>query len=326
MKPTPPPVLALSAFDALLFDARVDGVELDRLGQAAALREAGTDLVVSDLGELTLDPPSPPTASLPSALDRFDEIAAALRGRRPAVFLDYDGTLTPIVDRPELAVLSPEPRQVIERLAQLCRVAIVSGRDRQDVEALVKVDGLVYAGSHGFDIAGPDGLSLQHEEAARHLASLRQADEALRWHVGGIDGVVIEAKKYAIAVHYRSVAHRDVAAVRQAVEDVAARHHDLRMTGGKKVFELRPRLDWDKGKAVLWLREVLGLSGPEVLSFYLGDDETDEDAFAALRDLGVGILVAEVPRPTQARYRLRDPGEVEGFLRSLIGTMEAAHA
>jgi alpha,alpha-trehalase len=269
---------------------------------------------------------TPRAASLPSALERFEEIAAAVGGRRPAVFLDYDGTLTPIVDRPELAVLSPEMRGAIERLARLCPVAIVSGRDRHDVEAMVKVDGLAYAGSHGFDIAGPGGLSLQHEEAARHLASLRQADDTLRRRAGGTSGILIEAKKYAIAVHYRLVARKDVAAVRRAVEAVAARHRDLRMTGGKKVFELRPRLDWDKGKAVLWLREVLGLGGPEVLSFYLGDDETDEDAFTALRDLGVGILVAEVPHPTQARYGLRDPAEVEIFLRSLIGSLEATRA
>jgi trehalose 6-phosphate phosphatase len=326
---------------AVVFEDAVSGVQagragafglvvgVDRSGQADALREAGADIVISDLGELELAPPAGPAAqtpAMPSALERFSEIADAFRGRRPAVFLDYDGTLTPIVDRPDLAVLSPDMRETIERLARLCPVAIVSGRDRPDVEALVKIDELVYAGSHGFDIAGPDELSMQHEEAARYLASLRQADDELRRRVGGIDGVLIEAKKYALAVHYRLVAAEHMEAVRRAVEDVAADHHDLRMTGGKKVVELRPRLDWDKGKAVLWLREVLGLDGPDVVSFYLGDDETDEDAFAALRDLGIGILVAERPHATLARYRLRDPGEVAMFLGSLIETLEAARA
>ena len=83
------------------------------------------------------------------ALEHLEEIVGRLRGQRPAVFLDYDGTLTPIVARPELAVLSAEVRSAVRALAGCCFVAVVSGRDRRDVERLVDLDGIVYAGSHG---------------------------------------------------------------------------------------------------------------------------------------------------------------------------------
>ncbi|MEE9219877.1 MAG: trehalose-phosphatase, partial [Acidobacteriota bacterium] len=100
--------------------------------------------------------------NLPSALAERDQIALRLRGRRPAVFLDYDGTLTPIVSRPELATLPAAMREVLKEVAARVPVAIVSGRDRRDVEALVGLEGLIYAGSHGFDITGPNGLRMEY--------------------------------------------------------------------------------------------------------------------------------------------------------------------
>jgi len=259
---------------------------------------------------------------LPSALDRSEELSGRLAGKRPAVFLDYDGTLTPIVSRPELAVLSDEMRSSLERLADACTVAIVSGRDRADVEGLVQVGGLVYAGSHGFDIAGPGGLSLQHQEGSKYGAVLARAADEIEERVGLIDGILVERKKYALAVHYRLVADERVSEIDAAVEEVAAGHSELRRTGGKKVFELRPRLDWDKGKAVLWLLEALDLDHPDVVPFYLGDDETDEDAFRALAERGVGVLVAEQPGETSAHYLLRDPGEARVFLERLTSIVE----
>jgi alpha,alpha-trehalase len=177
-----------------------------RAGDGAGLRAGGADLVVRDLAELgdgaalqaerRLEP-----ANLPNALSRFAEIRARLAGKRPAVFLDYDGTLTPIVDRPDLAVLSEDVRAVVRDLAELCPVAIVSGRDRADVEQLVGLDGLFYAGSHGFDIAGPGGLRKEHERAAEFLPALAHAEERLRGTVAGIDGALVERKKFAIAIH-----------------------------------------------------------------------------------------------------------------------------
>jgi alpha,alpha-trehalase len=246
---------------------------------------------------------------LASALDSLDEIARLLHGKRPVVFLDYDGTLTPIVARPELAVLSNQMRSTLRDLARVHTVAIVSGRDRADVEQLVQIDSLVYAGSHGFDIVGP-GLELQHQEGTKYAPVLSRAADEIEGQVGGIEGALVERKRYAVATHYRLVAEGDLPAIEEAVAQAAAAHPELRRTGGKKVYELRPRLDWDKGKAVTWLLEALDLDQPDVVPFYLGDDETDEDAFRALESRGIGVLVAEEPGTTRARYSTADaPGE-----------------
>jgi len=88
---------------------------------------------------------------------------------------------------------------------------------------------------------------------------------------------------------------------------------------GKKVYELLPDIDWNKGKAVLWLLETLGLEGWNVLPIYIGDDRTDEDAFRALEKPGVGILVSDRAQETSANYTLRNPEEVERFLQNITG-------
>ena len=256
--------------------------------------------------------------SLPDALARFDDLARLFSERKPAFFLDYDGTLTPIVARPELAVLDKTMRATLSELAGSFPVAVISGRDRADVENLVGLDELVYVGSHGFDIAGPGGLKREHQGAARFVPALDEAGKRLHAMLDGIDGVIIERKRYAIAVHYRMVAEVDIPAVEHAFDAVLRELGELRRTAGKKVFELRPRLDWDKGEAVLWLLAELGLDRPDIVPVYIGDDETDEDAFVALDGRGIGILVADRPQDTQAGYRLDSADAVGLFLRRLI--------
>lgn len=257
-------------------------------------------------------------SELPSALEAWGEIVGRLEDRSPAVFLDYDGTLTPIVAQPEDAVLSAEMRSVLRDLAALCTVAIVSGRDRKDVQPLVGLDGLVYAGSHGFDIEGPDGLRLEFEGGRAALPDLEKAERELKARLDRVPGARVERKRFAIANHYRNVADNDAGRVEQAVREVAAAHEGLRLSGGKKVLELRPDIAWDKGRAVLWLLEALHFEGDAVLPFYVGDDVTDEDAFRVLADGGVGVLVGSPSHKTNATYRLSDTSEVREFLQALI--------
>jgi trehalose-phosphatase len=252
---------------------------------------------------------------LPSALNLIDEIIARARGKRPAVFLDYDGTLTPIVSHPEDAWLPDSMRQTLRSLAARVPVAILSGRDLDDVRGRVLVDGIVYSGSHGFDIAGAGGL--RRELGAAYLPVLDAAESELREALDEIRGAQLERKHFSVAAHYRNVNENDAFRVALAVDAVAARHRELRRMDGKKVYELLPDIDWNKGKAVLWLLETLGLESGNALPIYIGDDRTDEDAFSALEKRGVAILVGDRSQPTAASYSLRDPSEVERFLREL---------
>jgi trehalose-phosphatase len=254
---------------------------------------------------------------IPSALKNVQEIAP--HGRRPAIFLDYDGTLTPIVSHPEKALLSDSMRQALQSLVMHAPVAILSGRDLDDVRQRVNIGAIVYAGSHGFDIAGPRGL--RKEMATEFLSKLDMIEEELGKQLAGIPGARLERKRFSIAAHYRNVNESDIHKVERAVSEVAARHRELRKMDGKKVYELLPDIDWDKGKAVLWLLENQGLERAKVRPIYIGDDRTDEDAFRALGQRGVGILVSEQPRPTSASYSLKDPTEVERFLRELVATL-----
>ena len=259
----------------------------------------------------------------PSALERWDEIEARLRGRRPALFLDYDGTLSPIAPRPEMATLPAAAREVLRRLAGEIPLVIISGRGREDVAALVGLSNLAYAGSHGFDIAGPPPVPgappLRLEVGEGVPERIGRAAERLEREIGGIGGVLIEPKRFAVSVHFRLADPGEVPRIERAVDETIAATPGLRKAHGKMLFELRPDLDWDKGRALLWLLDALGLDRPDVLPFYIGDDITDEDAFRALAGRGLGVLVAEEPRETAAEYQLRDPGEVRAFLERLAG-------
>ena len=255
---------------------------------------------------------------IPSALEHIQEIGR--RGDRLAVFLDYDGTLTPIVSHPEDAWLSESMRQTLRSLAGRVPVAILSGRDLDDVRGRVHVDGIVYAGSHGFDIAGAGGL--HRELGAPYLSVLDAAEAELREALDEIPGAQLERKHFSVAAHYRNVDENDVSRVALAVEAVAATHRELRRIDGKKVYELLPNIDWNKGKAVLWLLETLQLERGNAFPIFIGDDRTDEDAFCALEKRGIGSLVSEQPQVTAASYWLKNPDEVECFLRELIARFE----
>lgn len=261
-------------------------------------------------------------ADLPDAVEHADEISRRLAGREPVVFLDYDGTLTRIVAEPEDATLSEATRAIIERLARLCTVAVMSGRDLDDVRAMVDIDGIHYAGSHGFDILTPDGESIQRGRG--YLPSLDAAEEELTRQLAGLAGARVERKRFAIAVHHRQVDEADVPAVEAAVDEVTSGHGDLRKTGGKRIFELRPDIEWHKGAALRFLLETLGLDHGGVVPMYLGDDITDEDAFRAIADDGLGLVVRgeDDRRPTAADYAFVDTDEVRVFLGELAAQLE----
>ena len=296
-------------------------IGVDRADHARELSGHGATVVVSDLDEIAVKaPPALPRDRLPSALADIRGLSERLGDTEPAVFLDYDGTLTPIVVHPDLALLDEATRAVITELASLITVAVLSGRDVSDVREKMQVPGIYYAGSHGFDIVGPDGDRVAEErlgEIGRYLGPLEKAAELLEQRLEGIEGSQVERKRYGVAVHFRRVAQGDVARVEQAVRETAPQVPELRVATGKKVLELRPDFDWDKGRALNWLLSELELERPDVTPVYLGDDTTDEDAFRAIRRRGIGIVVGEDGGPTHARWILETTDEVRTFLASL---------
>ena len=152
------------------------------------------------------------------------------------------------------------------------------------------------------------------------------AEAELHAALDAVAGAQIERKKYSIAVHYRNVAEADLAAVETVVGQTLQRHPTLRDLPGKKVHDLQPRIDWDKGKALLHVLRTLGLERPQVLPIYIGDDITDEDAFAALRRRGIGIVVRDEPRPTVARLALDSPAQVHRLLAAVLARFEGERA
>lgn len=267
-----------------------------------------------------------PIDQLPSALDEYPAIEERLDGHRLAVFLDYDGTLTPIVSRPELAVMSDEMRAIVTDLAGRCTVGIISGRDRRDVERLVGIGDLVYAGSHGFDIGGPDGLAVHYDEGAAFLPVMVELADCVEARIGDVEGSLVERKKYSIAVHYRLVAESEVPAIEAAVDAVLAEpaFARIRKTHGKMVFDLQPSIDWHKGKAVEWVLRALDLDRDDVLPMFFGDDLTDEDAFAALVGRGIGIVVvSDSRRDSGADFSVPEVADVGRLLHRLAASLAA---
>lgn len=300
-------------------------IGIDRKGNPDELKKNGADVVVSDLSQVSVEDKGflvkIKIKEIPSALDILEEIKERIKGRRIALFLDYDGTLTPIVQRPEQAVLSDSMRQTVRKLADLSLVAVISGRDLIDVKKMVGIDSLFYAGSHGFDISGPGGKHVEYQKGSEFIPLLDRAEREIGGKVKNIPGARLERKKFSIAVHYREVEENNVGKVKSVVEETAKKFPDLRKSSGKKVFEIQPMTDWDKGKALFWILQALNLDKPHVLPFYLGDDLTDEDAFRVIQRSGIGIVVGENSRPTFAMYKLKDPDEVKQFLQKLLSLL-----
>jgi len=232
-------------------------------------------------------------------------------------FLDYDGTLTPIVRRPELAVLSPGMKEVLSKLVLHYTVAIVSGRLRDDVEKLVGIEGILYAGSHGFDIRGPS-FSLVHPQAQEAVGDIKKIVKTIKEGLGDIKGILIEDKEFSVGVHYRLVGDSDLARIRGYVDGIVKKHNNLRLMLGKKVFEILPAIDWNKGKALCWIMKALNLTFSEATVIYIGDDTTDEDAFRVIRTRGTGILVADNARVSTADFRLSSPAEVKALFERVL--------
>lgn len=325
--------LGVDVHSSIMFEDAEAGVQAGQSGhfglvvgvarnyQNTALIHHGADITIDSFEEIQLNGKGEYhvcSRCLPSALSCFDRILKDNRQKQLILFLDYDGTLTPIVDDPEKAFLSEPMRSLLKRMSQMIPVGIISGRDLKTVQNFVNLDPLVYAGSHGFDIQLSDGSRVQFDSAKKVLPALDKSEKKLQKKLDSIEGVKIERKQFAIAVHYRHVNENEVPQVIKIVTRIGSHYSGLRMKRGKMIVELQPDIDWHKGKAVQWLLDRLDIDKNNVLPVYIGDDVTDEDAFAALQLNGIGILVGDHDGNTAARFRLNDVNKTARFLEKCI--------
>ncbi|MFQ5329741.1 MAG: trehalose-phosphatase [Thermodesulfobacteriota bacterium] len=247
-----------------------------------------------------------------NAIEEFKE---RVGGVALSLFLDYDGTLAPIVGRPEDAALSYSMKEVLRRLQRRYPMAIISGRSLDDIMSRVAIKGVVYAGNHGFEIES-EAFSYRMEEAQEFKDRLPAIAAKLHSCLSGFKGVIVEDKGLTLSVHYRLVDIREAPGVIEAVNGALASFKAegrVRVTRGKKVIEVRPPVKWGKGKAVTWILA----RGPfvETIPVYIGDDETDRAAFRAIKGRGLSIVVGH--RWKEADYFLRDQSEVIALLKWL---------
>jgi trehalose 6-phosphate phosphatase len=232
------------------------------------------------------------------------------------LFADFDGTLTPIVEHPSLAQLSAEAKTLLEQLSRQSKItlAVISGRALADIQARVGIAGLVYAGNHGLEICGP-GFQFVDPEAAAQREALQQLAEKFSARMQTIAGACVENKGLTVSIHFRQVADKLVDQVVRIVRaTVTPRHRQWQLTAGKMVYEIKPRVDWHKGAALHWIKDRVGKSNAQMI--YLGDDFTDEDAFAALPD-GITVKVGHAEE-TLAKFHVANPAEVQQFLFWLL--------
>jgi trehalose 6-phosphate phosphatase len=308
----------VTSTDAGATAARADGFAL-----VVALdpHSSGADAVINDVGEIGVRTGDRRMSALPDGLQALDLATE----RQPAVFYDFDGTLSQIVKDPDTARLADGAAEALTALSAVCPVAILSGRDLADVRDRIGLPGLWYAGSHGFESTAPDGTHHQNPEAAASIPVLADAAADLADQLGHIPGVVVEHKRFGVAVHYRNAARDRVGEATAAVR-TAGQRAGLRVTTGREVIELRPNIDWDKGKTLHWVLDYIrdNEAGGSLSPIYLGDDITDEDAFDAVDGNGIAILVRhsdDGDRATAARYALDDPDRVREFTERLASRL-----
>jgi len=243
-------------------------------------------------------------------------VSRDLRAHRPLLLLlDYDGTIVPIKSRPELAALPPHKRNLIETLSECpgIRVGFVTGRSLTDIWGMVRLENIIYIANHGLQIQAGK-LSWIHPRAKRTAHLLSAVGQNLKEVLGQVKGVEIENKVLTLSIHYRNMKSWSVARLKESINKLLQpRQRELKLSGGKKVIEIRPNIPWDKGVGVQKIVEMLKYQKPP-LKIFLGDDITDEDAFRVLKKDGIGIKVGKSSK-TEARYYLRNPKEVFEFLK-----------
>ncbi|NWG09575.1 MAG: trehalose-phosphatase [Nitrososphaerales archaeon] len=248
--------------------------------------------------------------------DCWHEIEEFMRPyRRTYILTDYDGTLTPIVDYPDQAILNPNVRDLLKSLVKDRRfiLAIITGRTLKEIIQLIGIEGAYYIGNHGLEIKGPS-LTFVHPMTEKLSLIISKICNDMKSKFESNHGVIVEDKGMTASIHYRMAPKNMTGEIKKVVRNTVRSYEDFEIRHGKMVVEIRPKVLWDKGDAVLWLVRKLGEDG---IPIYIGDDKTDEDAFRKI-DRGLTILVSKRRRHSNARYYLKSAEDVHEFLYRLL--------
>lgn len=259
--------------------------------------------------------------------NQWDSLKGKLRQKCLFLFLDYDGTLAPIAETPHKAIISKETRALLERLAEdkNCRVAVISGRGLRDIKERIGLKNIIYVGNHGLELEGPK-IRFEAPVSPRYKKALNAIKNNLSQKLAVFKGAMLEDKGLSLSLHYRRADRKSIPQIKTAFHEAVIVYlvkNRIRIKPGKMVLEIRPPLEWDKGKMALWLLARQRFTGGEsgVLPLYVGDDITDEDAFKALKHTAVTIFIGK-PRSSYAKYYLKDTSDVRELLRRILETQK----
>lgn len=254
--------------------------------------------------------------------DHYKKLKERLTDKNIMLFLDYDGTLTPIVETPGRAVLCDETRGLLNKMSnsRKLKLAFISGRSLADIKNRVGLRNVIYSGNHGLEIEGPK-IKFKSPVSPRYKVILGQIKMDLSKKFSKIRGVILEDKGLSLSIHYRQVDKKRIPQIKTIFHETVILYlvrNKIKIKSGKMVLEVRPPTGWDKGKVVLWLlaRQIFSAQKGMVFPIYIGDDASDEDAFKALKNRGLTIFVGK-PKESYAQYYLKNPKEVIDFLRGM---------
>lgn len=255
---------------------------------------------------------------------KWDKIEKLFRDKFILILLDFDGTLSPIRETPAKANVPKETKELLRRLSEspFCELAVISGRPVNDLKEKLDLSQVIYSGNHGLELEGPK-IKFKAQVPAKYVSILRKIKEELQNKLSAIKGVLLEDKGFSLGLHYRLVDEKGIPAVKDIFKQATIAYvaeNNIKIVCGKMVLEVRPPVEWDKGRAALWLlaRQQFKQGRDKVLSIYIGDDITDEDAFRVLENKGLTVFVGS-PRKSSAQYYLKNTKEVVKFLKQILG-------
>ncbi len=248
----------------------------------------------------------------------FNRVTGMLRRRlKPVFFFDFDGTLTDIVLRPEDVHLKNIARDVLAELSQEFSVGVISGRRLSDVRRYVMLKGIYYSGNHGIEIQGPsvDFIEPQSAKSEPYIGALAGRLRKLSADYGAR----VNSKGYSVSVHYRTVSTGRVKGLLERIDAALAdpvKEGKVKVFHGKKVVEVKPPVDWDKGRAIELICRKIGAA---TMPIFFGDDTTDEYGFRRVNTMGgVSVFVGKSGWKTAAKFRVESPSELIGELAKFL--------